>query len=68
MTRVFNNTEFTEIDVFVSGESLPGILVHDLDDVNCDGDFVVCSGVPLPENEEDAEILLKNETGIPLPI
>ena len=62
---IINNTEYTEIE-YVWGaepEIQQGILVHDLKDEFRDGDMIIGNGAELPETEEDAAILLENETG-----
>ena len=67
---IINRTEFTEIivdteplDLFEIHESM-GLLVHDIEDENRDGDFILIDAW-MPENEEEAETLLTNETGTP---
>lgn len=57
-----NGTTFTEITYLLDGEELDGILIHDEADTNRDGGMIV--GCELPENAEDAEIILTNETGL----
>lgn len=62
---IINSTEYTEIE-YIYGEDTEtqyGLLVHDLKDENRDGDMIFGDGAKLPETEEDAAILLMNETG-----
>jgi len=59
-----NGTRFTEIDYILDGEEMPGILIHDEHDTNSDGDMIVGNGCELPDNEEEAAVILTNETGI----
>lgn len=54
----FNGTTFTEITTS-AGE---GILIQDAADVNHDGDAITAGTCWLPETEEDAQIMLNNET------
>lgn len=61
---IINNTEWTEIEAIIDGEETPALLIHDLADVNRDGDMIVANGCELPTSEEDAETILANETGM----
>lgn len=62
--NVINNTEWTEIEAVIDGEEIPALLIHDLTDVNRDGDMIVANGCEIPENEEEADAILTNETGL----
>ena len=64
MTITFNGTEFTEITATIDGERMSGLMIHDLNDENKDGDAICTNAVSLPENEEDASDLLENETWV----
>lgn len=61
MTKTINNTEFTEIRYYFNGEILNGLLIHDLNDTNRDGDGIMGNGVDLPETAEDAEAMIETE-------
>ncbi len=62
-STIINGTEFTEITYRYEGEEMPGLLIHDLNDANRDGDMIIGNGCTLPENETEAETILANETG-----
>lgn len=53
-----NGTTFIEITTS-EGE---GILIHDETDINQDGDAITANTCWLPETEEDARIILNNES------
>lgn len=57
MTITINGVEFTEITT----NNGPGILIHDLNDINHDGDCITSNAFTLPETEEDAQIMLDGE-------
>lgn len=61
MKRTFNGIEFTEIEYSYNGETLNGLLVHDLNDTNRDGDGIMGNGVDLPETAEEAQALIETE-------
>lgn len=60
----FNGTTFTEITYILDGEVLDGLLIHDEADINRDGDMIVGNGCELPETEDDAALIISNETGL----
>ncbi len=60
---VINGVEFTEITYRYDGDNLRGLLVHDIRDVNRDGDMIVGNGCVLPETEREADFILTNEAG-----
>lgn len=62
-TIIINNTEFTEIEYIYDGETYEGLYVHDLNDINHDGDAIYGNGVELPATEEDANFIIRNEFG-----
>ena len=62
MKRIFNGVEFTEIEYIIGNDGpQPGLLIHDINDVNHDGDGIIGNGVQLPENPEDARIIIEGE-------
>ena len=62
---VFNGVEFTEIEYIFQDDTeiQQGILIHDLRDENRDGDMIIGNGAEMPTTEEEAKMLLENETG-----
>ena len=65
MNTVINNIEFTEIEYIYDGETETqvGLYVHDLNDINHDGDAIYGNGVELPTTKEDADNIIANEFG-----
>lgn len=62
---IINNIEFTEIEYIYANETEPqiGILVHDLNDINHDGDAIYGNGVDLPKTQDEVDVILTNEHG-----
>lgn len=60
----FNGTTFTPITYIYDGEEIDGLLIHDENDIYSDGDMIVGNGCELPETEEDAALIISNETGL----
>ncbi len=63
MKRTFNGIEFTEIEYIYGDESekQSGLFIHEISDVNGDGDGIIGNGAELPESAEDAKILINGE-------
>ena len=57
MNITINDITFTEIDTNYG----PGILMHYEPDIYNDGDQITANTDCLPENAEDAEIMIQNE-------
>lgn len=57
MSITINGTTFSEITTSDGA----GILMHDEADINRDGDQITVNTCWLPENAEDAEIMIQNE-------
>ena len=64
-STTINGTTFTEITYRMHDEEVEqyGLLIHDENDTFHDGDMIIGNGGEIPETEEDAEIILTNETG-----
>lgn len=53
--------EMRECTFTYDGETVSGLYIHDLDDVNGDGDGVIGNCVSMPETDEDAADMIANE-------
>ncbi len=63
MNRTFTvngkEVEFAEITVVFEGETMNGLLIHDVDDEYSNGDCITTE-YDMPEDNEDAENIIEN--------
>lgn len=58
------SVEFTNCAFEFEGNRVDGVYIHQISDVNRDGDCVVGNGCEVPETEDEAEAILENESPI----